>query len=79
MDSIQRINRLYWSTFYLRIEILSAKWCACEKIKVVDEMDQTPGIISRELKNKQGFERKKKKKTSEASLIWGWSSEPSTC
>jgi hypothetical protein len=24
-------------------------------------MDQTPGIISRELKNKQGFERKKKK------------------
>lgn len=25
-------------------------------------MDQTPGIISRELKNKQGFERKKKKK-----------------
>jgi hypothetical protein len=32
-------------------------------------MDQTPGIISREFKNKQGFESKKKKKTSEASLI----------
>jgi hypothetical protein len=41
---------------------LSAKWCACEKIKAVDEMVQTPGIIRRVLKNKQGFERKQKKK-----------------